>query len=105
MLGVGSRARLPQAPEVATIAETGLPGYEAVSWVGMFAPAGTPREVVSKINADVQGVLADRAFRERFLAPQMLDQMTGSPEEFAALIKAESRKWEKVIREQNLHID
>jgi len=105
MLGVGGRTRLPQAPEVPTIAETGLPGYEAVSWVGLFAPAGTPREIVTKINTDVQRVLADAAFRERFLAPQMLDAMPGSPDAFAADIKSETRKWEKVIREQSLHID
>jgi tripartite-type tricarboxylate transporter receptor subunit TctC len=105
MLGVGGRARLPQAPEVPTVAESGLPGYEAVSWVGLFAPAGTPRDVVQKINADVQRVLADAAFRQRFLTPQMLDPMTGTSEAFAAEIKAESQKWSKVIREQNLHID
>jgi tripartite-type tricarboxylate transporter receptor subunit TctC len=105
MLGVGGRARLPQAPEVPTIAETGLPGYAAVSWVGLFAPAGTPRDIVTKINAGVQHVLADAAFRERFLMPQMLDPMPGAPDAFAADIKSESQKWSKVIREQNLHID
>jgi tripartite-type tricarboxylate transporter receptor subunit TctC len=105
MLGVGSRARLARAPEVPTIAETGLPGYEAVSWVGLFTAAGTPPDIVGKINADVQHVLADPAFRDRFLAPQMLDPMTGSPEAFAADIKAETKKWAKVIREQQLHIE
>ncbi len=105
MLGVGSRARLPQAPEVPTVSESGLPGYEAVSWIGLFATSGTPHDVVAKINADVQRVLADPAFREKFLTPQMLDAMPGSPEAFAAEIKAESQKWSKVIREQNLHID
>ncbi|HEY6258376.1 MAG TPA: tripartite tricarboxylate transporter substrate binding protein [Xanthobacteraceae bacterium] len=105
MLGVGSRVRLAQAPEVPTVAETGLPGYAAVSWVGLFAPTGTPREIVTKINADVQRVLADAAFRDRFLAPQMLDPMPGAPETFATELKAETQKWSKVIREQNLHID
>jgi tripartite-type tricarboxylate transporter receptor subunit TctC len=105
MLGVGSARRLPQAPEVPTVAESGLPGYEAVSWVGMFATSGTPRDIVLKINADVQRVMADAAFRDRFLTPQMLDPMTGSPDAFAAEIRSESQKWSKVIREQNLHID
>jgi tripartite-type tricarboxylate transporter receptor subunit TctC len=105
MLGVGSRERLPQAPDVPTIAETGLPGYEAVSWVGMFTASGTPRDIVQKINTDVQHVLADPAFRDRFLAPQMLNPMPGSPEAFAADIKSETQKWAKVIREQKLHID
>jgi tripartite-type tricarboxylate transporter receptor subunit TctC len=105
MLGVGSGKRLPQAPEVPTVSESGLPGYEAVSWVGMFATNGTPRDIIMKINADVQRVMADAAFRARFLNPQMLDPLTGSPNEFAADIRSESQKWSKVIREQNLHID
>ena len=105
MLGVGSLERLPQAPQVPTIAETGLPGYEAVSWVGLFTASGTPRAIVTKINADVQRILADPAFRDRFLDPQMLDPMPGSPDAFAAAIKSETQKWVKVIREQNLHID
>jgi tripartite-type tricarboxylate transporter receptor subunit TctC len=105
MLGVGGRQRLPQAPEVPTIGETGLPGYEAVSWVGLFTAGGTPRDVVLKINTDVQHILADPAFRARFLSPQMLDPMTGSPDAFAADIKSETQKWAKVIREQKLHID
>jgi tripartite-type tricarboxylate transporter receptor subunit TctC len=105
MLGVGGRQRLPQAPEVPTIGETGLPGYEAVSWVGLFTASGTPRDIVLKINTDVQHVLADAAFRARFLTPQMLDPMAGSPDAFAAEIKSETQKWAKVIREQQLHID
>jgi tripartite-type tricarboxylate transporter receptor subunit TctC len=105
MLGVGARARLPQAPDVPTIAETGLPGYEAVSWVGLFTANGTPRDIVTRINTDVQHILADAAFRDRFLAPQMLEPMSGSPDAFAADIKAETQKWVKVIREQGLHID
>jgi tripartite-type tricarboxylate transporter receptor subunit TctC len=105
MLGVGGRTRLPAAPEVPTIAETGLPGYEAVSWVGMFTASGTPLEIVTKINTDVQHILADPAFRARFLAPQMLEPMTGSADAFAADIKSETRKWVKVIREQKLSIE
>jgi tripartite-type tricarboxylate transporter receptor subunit TctC len=105
MLGVGSRARLARAPEVPTIAETGLPGYEAVSWVGLFGATGTPRDIVTKINADVQRILADREFRDRFLNPQMLDPMQGTPDTFAADIKSETQKWVKVIREQKLSIE
>jgi tripartite-type tricarboxylate transporter receptor subunit TctC len=105
MLGVGSRARLAAAPEVPTAAESGLPGYEALSWIGLFAANGTPREIVTKINADVQRILADPAFRDRFLAPQMLEPVKGSADMFAADIKAETQKWVKVIREQKLSIE
>ena len=59
ILGIGSPKRLAAFPELPTIAESGLPGYEAVTWFGLFAPAGTPRDIVNKVNADVQKVLAD----------------------------------------------
>ncbi len=105
MLGVGSRQRLPQAADVPTVAESGLPGYEAASWVGLFTTGGAPVEIVMKINNDVQRILADSAFRERFLAPQMLEPMAGSPDKLATDIRLESRKWLKVIREQKLSIE
>ena len=54
MLAIGSPQRLPQLPDVPTVAESGLPGYEAVTWFGLFTTAGTPREIVGKINAEVQ---------------------------------------------------
>jgi len=105
ILGVGARERLAAFPEVPTIAESGLPGYEAVSWFGLFAPAGTPREAVAKINADVQRVLADPDFREKFLAPNYFEPISGSPEEFAAYVKREAAKWSQVIRQAKITVD
>src|SRR5258706_7377910 len=105
ILGVGTRERLAAFPEIPTIAESGLPGYEAVSWFGLFAPAGTPREVVSKVNADVQRVLADPDFREKFLAPNYFEPVTGSPEQFADYVKREADKWSKVIRTSKITIE
>jgi tripartite-type tricarboxylate transporter receptor subunit TctC len=104
IFGIGSGKRLPLAPDIATVAESGLPGYEATTWFGLFATAGTPREIVTKINAEVAKVLADPQFREKFLAPQMFEPMASSPEEFADYIKAQTRKWAKVIGEQKLSI-
>jgi len=104
IFGIGSGKRLPLAPDVPTVAESGLPGYEATTWFGLFATAGTPREIVTKINAEVAKVLADPQFREKFLAPQMFEPMASSPEEFADYIKAQTRKWAKVIAEQKLSI-
>jgi len=104
IFGIGSGKRLPLAPDIATVAESGLPGYEATTWFGLFATAGTPREIVTKINAEVAKVLADPQFREKFLAPQMFEPMASSPEEFADYIKAQTRKWAKVIAEQKLSI-
>jgi tripartite-type tricarboxylate transporter receptor subunit TctC len=105
ILGVGSPQRLAAFPELPTIAESGLPGYEAVSWFGLFAPAGTPREVVGKINADVQHVLADPDFREKFLAPNYFEPVTGSPEQFGAYVKREAEKWSKVIKAAKITVD
>jgi tripartite-type tricarboxylate transporter receptor subunit TctC len=105
ILGVGAKQRLAAFPEIPTIAESGLPGYEAVSWFGLFAPAGTPHAVVAKINADVQRVLADPDFREKFLAPNYFEPIGGSPEEFAAYVKREAEKWSKVIREAKITVD
>src|SRR5438105_10745571 len=105
ILGVGSKERLAAFPELPTVAESGLPGYEAVSWFGLFAPAGTPHEVVAKINADVQRVLADHDFREKFLAPNYFEPVTGSPSEFAAYVKRESDKWGQVIRAAKITVE
>jgi tripartite-type tricarboxylate transporter receptor subunit TctC len=105
IFGIGSSKRLGPAADIPTVAESGLPGYEAVTWFGLFATSGTPREIVLKINAEVQRILADPVFREKFLAPQMFEPMATGPEEFADYIKAETRKWAKVIHEQKLSID
>ena len=92
-------------PDVPTVAESGVPGFEAVSWFGVWAPAGTPRDVVLKINADIGTVFADAEFREKFLDRAMLEANTGSPEQFAEFIQAEAAKWSKVVKDANLKID
>ena len=105
LFGIGSTKRLGPAADIPTVAENGLPGYEAATWFGLFATAGTPRDVVMKLNAEIQKILADPDFREKFLAPQMFEPMGSTPEEFADHIKAQTQKWAKVIREQKLSID
>ena len=105
IFGIGSSMRLPAAAEIPTVAESGLPGYEASTWFGLFAPAGTPREIVEKINVEVATILADPQFREKFLAPQMFEPMASTPEAFADYIGAQRRKWAEVIRAQKLSIE
>ena len=105
MLGIGSPQRLPQIADVPTVAESGLPGYEAVTWFGLFTTAGTPPEVIAKINGEVARVFADPAFRERFITPYMYETMVTPPDAFAVFIKAETEKWAKVIRDANLKVD
>ncbi|HEY7661645.1 MAG TPA: tripartite tricarboxylate transporter substrate binding protein [Xanthobacteraceae bacterium] len=104
IFGIGSPKRLAPAADIPTVAESGLPGYEAATWFGLFATAGTPPEVVTKINTEVQKILADPGFHEKFLAPQMFEPMGSTPEAFVEYIKAQTQKWAKVIHEQNLSI-
>jgi tripartite-type tricarboxylate transporter receptor subunit TctC len=105
IFGIGSSKRLAPAADTPTVAESGLPGYEASTWFGLFATAGTPRDIVDKINAEVVKLLADPQFREKFLAPQMFEPTASSPEAFVDYIKAQTNKWAKVIGEQKLSID
>jgi tripartite-type tricarboxylate transporter receptor subunit TctC len=105
MLGIGSAKRLPQLPDVPTVAESGLPGYQASTWFGLFAPADTPHEIVMTLNAEVQRILGDPQIRARFLDPQMYEAMTGSPQEFAAYIQTEQQKWAKVIHEADIKLE
>jgi tripartite-type tricarboxylate transporter receptor subunit TctC len=102
VLGFGSTARISQYPDVPTLAESGIPGYEAGSWYGLFAPAGTPRAIVDKLNAETQRIFTDPQFRERVLATSFIYSIVSSPEDFAARIRADSVKWGKVIRDANI---
>jgi len=102
MIGVGSAHRSSEFPDVPTISESGVPGYEAKSWFGLLAPAGTPPDIIKKINRDVMQVLSDRAFADKYLAAQGLESIAGTPEDFAALIRAETLRWGKVVNDANL---
>lgn len=104
-LGAGSLKRLSQFPDLATIAEAGLPGYRSVSWFGLFAPAATPEAIATKLNADVQRVLANPDFKQKFLDPQQFEPITGNPKEFAAMVKAEAAQWSKVIKAAGIRIE
>jgi tripartite-type tricarboxylate transporter receptor subunit TctC len=104
-IAIASKQRLPQYPNVPTVAESGVPGFEAVSWYGLWAPRATPREVVVRVNSDVQRVFADKDFREKFLEPNFLGSIEGNRDQFAAYIKAEAAKWSKVIKDANLKVD
>jgi tripartite-type tricarboxylate transporter receptor subunit TctC len=105
VLGVGGAKRSPQLPNSPTVDESGVPGYEANTWFGLAAPGGTPRDVVMKINAEVAKILAEPAFQQRIMAPQMFESMASSPEEFSQYIKSEIPRWAKVIREQGVVIE
>ncbi len=104
-LAVTSRTRSPALPDVPTIEEAaGLKGFDASSWFGLFAPTGTPRTVVDKIQADVAKALAQPAVRERFVA-QGADPGGNTPDQFAAFIRAETDKWTRVVKFSNAKVD
>ena len=104
-LAVTSRERSPALPDVPTVEEAAsLKGFDASSWFGLFAPAGTPRSIVDKIQADVAKALATPELRERFLA-QGAQPSGNTPDEFAAFIRAETDKWTKVVKISNAKVD
>ena len=94
-LGVTSQAREPSLPQLPTIAET-VPGYEATAWFGIGMPKGTPKEIIDKVNAEVNRALADPKMRDR-LAELGGKPIAGTPEDFGKVIAAETAKWEKVV--------
>jgi len=96
-LAVTTKRRIAAAPDVPTFEEAGLPGYEAVGWFGTVAPAGTPADVVRKLNSEIRAALAVPEIRERALAAGA-EPYTDTPEEFAAFIREETRKWAEVIK-------
>jgi len=95
-LGQTGTKRSPLIADVPTVAEAGVPGYEVTVWFGLVAPAGTPREVVQKLNAEALRILAMPDVRERFLA-QGVEPAGGTPEQFAEHIRAQMAKWAKVV--------
>jgi tripartite-type tricarboxylate transporter receptor subunit TctC len=103
-LAVTTAKRSPELPDVPTIAEAGVPGYEATSWFGMFAPAGTPAPVVARLNAALVKVLADPAVKKK-LAEQGAEPYSETPEQFAEFIRKESAKWSKVVKESGASAD
>ena len=96
--GVTGQQRSSTAPDVPTIAEAGLPGYQAIQWFGIFVPAGTPREPVSRLYSAYSRAVADPAVRKQFLTDGADPHVSKSPEEFAAFVRNEVAKWAKVVK-------
>jgi len=104
MIAVGGKKRIPQLPDIPTVAET-VPGFEAVSWFGLFGPAGMKADVVDKINKEVRALFADPDFQKTFLDHYLFQSIAGSPEELTAFIKSEEPKWRKIIRDANIKVE
>lgn len=103
-LAVSSARRVEVAPELPTVAESGLPGFEVIAWYNMFAPAGTPRSIVNRINAEVNRLLQQPEVRERFLALGVAP-LTGKPEALGDYLKFEVARWGKVIKEAGIKLE
>lgn len=103
-LAVTSKRRSPLLPEVPTVAESGYPGFEAVAWHAVLAPAKTPLEIIRKLNFELAAVLNESEVREK-LAKDGIEIVGTSPEDFALYIKNEVEKWGKVVRDANIKLE
>ena len=103
-LAVTGAQRNPATPDVPTMAESGLPGFEVTNWIGVFAPAGTPADVVAKLNAEIMRIMRLPDVQSR-LANEGAKFRPTTPNEFAAFVKAEIAKWGKLIRDSGVKVD
>ena len=104
-LAVSSAKRTPLLPEVPTVTETGmgLEGFEVLGWFGLYAPAGTPAEIVKRLNAEVNALIVQPATVQKF-ADLGAEPLGGPPEALSAFLKAEQDKWGKVIRDLGIKL-
>lgn len=102
-LGVTSSERLEVLPEVPTIAQAGVPGYDSVAWYGLFAPAGTPAAIIDRINRETAEVLKDPGVRKQLVDSGLLPHIS-SPQAFAAYIAKDSKKWGDVVKANNIKV-
>jgi tripartite-type tricarboxylate transporter receptor subunit TctC len=99
-----TRSTTPSLAKLPTVAESGVPGYNASSWYGYFAPAGTPPDVINKLNASIKKGAQTPAFKSRVESEGLVIK-TGSPEDFGKFVKAEEIRWRKVIKDANISPD
>ena len=104
LIAVTSPRRVNAVPEVPTVAESGVPGYEAVTWFGLFGPARVPREVVARVNGEIAKVIAQEEVRQKLLA-QGTDPVSGPPEMLGDALKQDYAKWAKLVKDRGLKMD
>jgi len=103
-LGVSTAKRSTLAPEVPSLNEAGVPGYDLSVWFGVLAPAGTPKEIVQRLNTEIVRILQSAEVKERFLK-QGVDVQTSTPEQFDAFVRSEVGRWAKVIKDAGIRAD
>jgi tripartite-type tricarboxylate transporter receptor subunit TctC len=104
LLGVTSKRRMDTLPQVPTIAEAGIPGYEVSNWLGLFAPAGTPKEILATLHSALGRAMANPGLREPMIALG-IEPTFDTPEEFSALIRAETVKWAEIVKRSKVTAD
>lgn len=100
-IAISSLKRSPIVPDIPTISESGLPGFESSNWFGISGPAHTPKAVVDRVNTEINKIVKDPAIRERFHTLGF-ETTGGTPQDLASIMQSEARKWSKVIREANV---
>jgi tripartite-type tricarboxylate transporter receptor subunit TctC len=103
-IAVTSAKRANAAPDIPTVSESGVPGYEASSWFGMLAPAGTPKSIVTRLNTEAMKALQTREVQESLIR-QGMDPMGSTPAEFDAYLRSEIAKWTRVVKEAGIKAD
>jgi tripartite-type tricarboxylate transporter receptor subunit TctC len=103
-LGVSTKARTPLAPDVPSVDEAGVPGYDVSVWFGVLTVAGTPRDVVQRLNTEMVKILTSSEIRERF-GKMGVQVVAGTPEHFSQFLKGEVDRWAKVVRDAGIKAD
>jgi tripartite-type tricarboxylate transporter receptor subunit TctC len=104
-LAVSSRRRLQEYPDLPTVEEAGVPGYQMSTWYGMFAPAGTPPEIVNRLHAETLKAMQSPEVRAKLVEIGVDDTVTRTPEEFAAIVRADTARYAKVVKDAGLKLD
>jgi tripartite-type tricarboxylate transporter receptor subunit TctC len=95
-VGVTTKDRSPLAPDIPTLAESGLPGFDVSAWTGLFAPAAVPRSIIERLNAETQRIAADKAY-VKVIESVATDVSSSTPEAFGAFVRDDVARWSKVI--------
>ncbi len=104
VLAITSGKRFPTLPDIPTVAESGLPGFEAISWAGVCVPGGTPKEIINRLQTEIANVLKLPEIRDRLLRDG-IEPIGSTPEQFHAHIEREKVKWSKVVRDSGARVD
>jgi len=103
-LGVASPKRIAAAPELPTLAESGLPGFDVTSWYSIVVPSGTPNDIVARLRSEIASALTQPDVQEK-LAGLGAEPIGNTPAEFAAMLKVETAKWGKIVKDANIHVE